>query len=84
MARRNLQHVCLGRTRQEEEFKADIVRAHEGETPVSRAAAEVEAAVYEDIKLFTEACLRPNNLRPPNSLELSLSRSYIRRLSPLE
>lgn len=60
MTRRNLQHMS-GRTRQKEEFKADIVRAHGGETPVSRAVAET--AVHGDIKFFTEACLRPNILR---------------------
>lgn len=76
--------MFLRRTWQKEEFKADIVRAHEGETPVSRAAAEVAVCVHEDIKLFTEACLRPNNLRPPNILWGALSLFYTRRLSSVE
>lgn len=80
MARRNLsKHMCLGRTRQEEEFKADIVRAHGGETPVSRAAA---ATAHEDILNYLpkRVCARIISARRIFSEELS--RSYTRRLSP--
>lgn len=67
MARRNLQHMCLGRTRQKEEFKADIVRAHEGETPVSRAAACTRILNY----LPKRVCARIISARRIFSEELS-------------
>jgi len=40
---------------QEEEFKADIVRAHG-----AKLRCQGRRRSYEDIKLFTEACLSPN------------------------
>lgn len=73
MVRRNLQHVS--RT------DAAEGRVQGRYCPCSRGRNSGvkggDGAVHRDIKFFTEACLRPNNLRPPNILRGARRASFL-------